>query len=428
MLTHLRDRPLQAAFAGIDGHVASRAATWNWLGGIDYRDVVLSDRSGRPAVLVRRLVIDRGLLALALDPDDLGTIRLIGGEALVEVRRGGSSIEDILAPWLAADSRSRSARPLSFELELVDSTIELVDLERRDAWRLAEPREGGWSVSSPDAASTATPRTLAVATSRLPLGLSSVLATRFDAAHVLDGLADVRLDIALPAGPDDAARIAGSVSGTQLAVCRADTLAEIVTLERCEMPLDVSLDGRMVTVRNLKATSPLFKAEASGRIRIPQGGSWEWAEALIGEEFALAADIDLAAASRAIPGGITVRPDVRVTAGQLQVAAAAHADGDDRVLEVRASSRDLAAVQSVVPPAGAPQTDGPQTERMLRWNEPFTAWLRGRRGPARGDRLRQGRAVLREELLDGGDGRCHDDRRQFRRGNAGRHDPRRVDP
>ena len=470
VLTHLRDRPLQAAFAGIDGHVASRAATWNWLGGIDYRDVVLCDRSGRPVVLVRRLVIDRGLLALALDPDDLGTIRLIGGEALVEVRRGGSSIEDILAPWLAADSRSRAARPLSFELELVDSTIELVDLERRDAWRLAEligagtvrsdgtlagwtvsgravhampsaanpaapvapveppgadvagdawgraprldrttiaagatamlSREGGWSVSSPDAASTATPRTLAVATSRLPLGLSSVLATRFDAAHVLDGLADVRLDIALPAGPDDAARIAGSVSGTQLAVCRADTLAEIVTLERCEMPLDVSLDGRMVTVRNLKATSPLFKAEASGRIRIPQGGSWEWAEALIGEEFALAADIDLAAASRAIPGGITVRPDVRVTAGQLQVAAAAHADGDDRVLEVRASSRDLAAVQSVVPPAGAPQTDGPQTERMLRWNEPFTAWLRGRRGPARGDRLRIEEARLSSPAAD----------------------------
>lgn len=461
VLTSLRDRPLQAAFAGIAGTIGSRAATWNWLGGIEYRDVVLCDRSGRPAVLVRRIVIDRGLLALAFAPDDLGTIRLIGGEALVEVRRGGSSIEDILAPWLAAEPRSAAGRRPSYELELFDSTIELVDRHRGDAWRLAdlvaagtvradgtlagwtvagravhaappvdapvpavahrtavsdpagpgrqpEPaplldrttiaaaatatlsRDGGWTVSSPDAAAA---RTLAVATSRLPLGLSSVVATRFDVAHVLDGLADVRLDIALPAGPGAAMRIAGTVSGTELAVCHSDTLAEIVTLERCEMPMDVSLDGRMLTVRTLKATSPLFKAEASGRIRIPQAGSWEWAEALVGEEFALAADIDLAAAARAVPGGITVRPDVRVTGGQLQVTAAAHADGADRVLEVRASSRDLAAVQSVVPPAAAPRDDGPpadrrQTERMLRWNEPFTAWLRGRRGPAAGDRLR----------------------------------------
>jgi hypothetical protein len=54
------------------------------------------------------------------------------------------------------------------------------------------------------------------------------------------------------------------------------------------------------------------------------------------------------------------------------------------VLEVRAGSRDLAAVQSVV--AGG--ADRQHEERMLRWNEPFTAWLRGRRGAARGDRLR----------------------------------------
>jgi hypothetical protein len=502
VLTDLRDRPLEAIFAGIDGRVTSRAAEWQWWGTIEYRDVVLRDREGRPLVAVPRMVIDRGLASLLVNPRDLGAVRLIGGEALVEVRRGGSTIEDVLAPWLAAVVQATTV-PVSFELEVVDAAVELVDLERNDAWRItdllaagtvrpdatlagwtisgrarhsgaplrdleaaanrvasdrvqdsagpavagqptggtehtrqphpqlhADPsgrldrttvaagatailaRDGGWSVSSPDSQSAEKPRTLAVAATRLPLGVSSILATRFDAPHVLDGLADVRLDITLPtpsAATDDgssprkpparaaaeAIHVAGVVSATRLAVCQTDTLAELITLDRGEMPIDLSIDGDRITVRSLKVTSQLFKAEASGRIRLPAGGTWDWAEALVAENFAVAADVDLAAAARAMPGGLAVRPDVRVTGGQLQLTAVARADGNERVLEVRASSRDLSAVQSVVatpqePPeaGGGPRGVGIHEERMLRWNEPFTAWLRGRRGAARGERLR----------------------------------------
>ena len=504
VLTDLRDRPLAAIFDGIDGRVTSRAAQWQWWGTIEYRDVVLRDPAGRPLVAVPRVVIDRGLVSLLVNPGDLGAVRLIGGEALVEVRRGGSTIEDVLAPWLAAVAQA-TAVPASFELEVVDAAVELVDLERNDAWRITDllaagtvrpdatlagwtisgrarhsgtplrdvaaaanriasdrvqdsagpvpsgspawdqaggpaggadraspsarldrttvaagatailARDGGWSVSSPDSQPTAQTRTLAVAATRLPLGISSVLATRFDAAHVLDGLADVRLDITLPP-PHDASvgddvgpprnkpparpaaetvRVAGVVSGSQLAICQAETLAELITLDRGEMPIDLSVDGDRITVRSLKVNSQLFKAEASGRIRLPAGGTWDWAEALAAENFAVAADVDLAAAARAMPGGLTVRPDVRVTGGQLQITAVARSDGNERVLEVRVSSRDLAAVQSVVATqqdasgvGGGTPGGGKREERLLRWNEPFTAWLRGRRGAARGDRLR----------------------------------------
>ena len=504
VLTDLRDMPLERIFTGIDGRITSRAAVWPWWGAIEYRDVVLRDREGRPLVAVPRVVIGRGLVNLLVKPADLGVVRLIGGEALVEVRRGGSTIEDVLAPWLATVGQTTAA-PVSFELEVVDAAVELVDLERNDAWRITDllaagtlrpdatlagwtisgrtrhtgtplrdltaaanrvasdrtqdsagprapgadgaehanhaatadreqpsarldrttvaagatailARDGGWSVSSPESQSATQPRPLAVAATRLPLGISSVLATRFDAEHVLDGLADVRLDITLPPshaaagndadGPRPSAmpsaaggiHVAGVVAGSQLAICQAGTLAELITLDRGEMPIDLSVDGDRITVRSLKVTSPLFKAEASGRIRMPTGGTWDWAEALVGENFAVAADVDLAAAARAMPGGLTVRPDVRITGGQLQLSAVSRADGHDRVLEVRASSQDLAAVQSVVEPAPAREgSDGDmphdarqhhEQQRMLRWNEPFTAWLRGRRGAARGERLR----------------------------------------
>ncbi|MFM8377888.1 MAG: hypothetical protein ACKOB1_01025 [Planctomycetia bacterium] len=444
VLTELRDRPLQAAFAGIAGSVTSRAATWNWLGGIEYRDVALADATGRTVVAVDRVVIDRGIAGLVFDPRDLGTVRLVGGDAFVEVRPGGSTLEDILAPWLA--TLGGSAGPgVSFELEVLDGVVELVDASRRDAWRVAdvalagrvvdgeavpgwtvsgrvlhagEPlrdragasgpapeetgrparldratiaaaaaaalaRDGGWTISAPSPAARDGSRPLVVAGTRVPLGISSVWATRFGTPYLADGLADVRLDIGMPldpaAGhPGSAWQAAGTVGVRQFALCAADTLSEMCVIDHCEVPLDIAFDGASVSIRTLKASSPLFQAEASGRIGLPQGGAWQWGDALLAGDFAVAADVDLTAAARALPGGLRVREDVEVTAGQLQFMASGHGDGADRVFEVRASARDLAATQG---------------ERQLRWSEPFTAWLRGRRSPGgqSGLRIEEGR-------------------------------------
>ena len=439
--TSLRDRPLATALAGIDGGITSGSARWGWLSGIEYRDVVLRDRDGRAAVVVPLLMVEKGLVHLALDPAELGTIRLVGPQAMVVVREGGSSLEDILAPWLAA-AQAATSRGVSCDLELVDGIVEFVPAGGADAWRVTDliatgavdsgaglgswtvagrlrhagqpateaaaaaegglvpdpvapaadrldrstipaaaaavvVRDGGFSVSSPAADATGA-RTITLAARRLPLGGSGIVAARCGLDHLLDGLADVRLDCDVgPAGP----RLRGTVTVERFAACRADTLAEQFAIERGEMPLDVQLADEWLTVRKFAVVSPVFRAEATGRIGLPHRGAWQWAESLVGEDFAIAVDVDLAAASQSLPGGLVVRPDVRVTAGRLQVAATSRADGPDRVLEVRAAARDLAAVQSVAAAAGS-STAGP--DRPLRWTEPFSAWLRGRRSAARG--------------------------------------------
>jgi len=439
VLTSLRDAPLKALCAGLDGEVESRAATWNWVHGITYRDIVLRDGAGRAIAIVPELLIDKGLVPLALDPRDLGTVRLVGVEMLCEVHAGGSSLEDLAAGWLAGRDAAAALTAPACELELVDGAVEFVDLDRNDAWRLSDliaagtlrrdgtlggwtvagrlrhagvagrmpatapprpetsagprldrttiaanatatlAREGGWSVSSPEGRPGA-PRTVAIAAHRLPLGFSSVLATRFRAPQLLDGLADIRLDLGLAAAATD---VTGSCVVERLAVCRADTLAELVAIDRCEVPVDLAITADHVDVRKLEAVSRLFRGEASGRIRLPDGDSWRWADELVAEDFTLAADVDLAAAARGLAGGLVVRPDVRVTGGRLELTAAARPDGADRILELRLAARDLAAVQSL-PPA----TDGIAGERQLRWNDPFAAWLRGRRPPGRTGRFR----------------------------------------
>jgi translocation and assembly module TamB len=450
VLTPLRDRPLEAVLAGIDGSVASGSAHWHWLGSVSFHDVVIRDRAGRAVAVVPSLVLDRGLLGLATDPGDLGTVRLTGPEVLVEVRPGGSSLEDMFAPWLAARAVGSVARP-AFELELVDAAVEVVDRHRRDAWRLAdimaaitlprgggvagwtvagrahhaggglEPpsapatrptvqgidrttiaakataalaRDGGWSIASPAAA--AWPRSVTLAAHRLPLGLSSVLATRFDTLHLLDGLADVRVDLTIDDLRRPAGRVQGSLVVDQLALCRSDTLAEVATLGRCELPLDVALiDGRL-EIGRLIAQAPRFRAEASGRIAWPTGSVWKWLESLIADDFTIGVDLDLAAAARELPGGITVRPDLRLTDGRLELAAVARGDGADRVLELRMAARDLGGLRRERP--GGPDTEA--VDRPVRWPAPVSAWVHGRLPPGRDAILRIDEARITSEAME----------------------------
>jgi hypothetical protein len=421
--TQLRDRPLEDAFAGIDGSIASGGATWNWLGPIEYRNVVLRDASGLPAVIIRSVIVEKGIVGLALDPKNLGTVRLAGIEAAVMVRPGASSLEDILAPWLA---RPREGSGVSCDLEIVGGTVDLVDTSHKnDVWRINElfavgtlrgdgtctewtvagrlrhagnapqmpaplvqipdtpprldratipaatsavlARDGGWSISSSGAGEP----TVAVTANRLPLGGSSVLATRLGLERLVDGIADVRLDMSPGA---TANVIKGRIVAEEFAVVRATTLSNEFTVPRCEFPLHVSLTGDDIVVHELRFTSPVARGEITGRVPWPGTDAWAWLADSATRDWTLAADVDLAAAAKSLPGGLAVRDDVRVTGGSMSLAASTRTDGFDRVVEVRLDARDLAAVRG-----GA----GSEGGRPLRWNDPFSGWLRARRGPGR---------------------------------------------
>ena len=70
----------------------------------------------------------------------------------------------------------------------------------------------------------------------------------------------------------------------------------------CSSDLDLETDGVWMTLRDCRLVSPQLRAEATGRLGLPQGTAWEWGETLIGDDFALAVDVDLAAAARGITG------------------------------------------------------------------------------------------------------------------------------
>jgi hypothetical protein len=222
-----------------------------------------------------------------------------------------------------------------------------------------------------------------------------VVATRFESPRLADGLADVRLDLEFT---EAATEVAGRLEIDRLAICRSDTLEEEFAIERCEVPLDVIVQGERLVIRELRAVSPVLEAEASGRLPLGGDDLWQWLEQAVAEDCSVAARIDLAAAARSLPGGLTLRPEVSVTGGSLQLAAIARGDGADRVLEVRLDARNLAAVQKTVVAADAETDSG--GERPLRWSEPFTGWLKGRRGPGREADLRIEEARLTSQAAE----------------------------
>ena len=82
-LTPLRDEPLRLAFAGIDGRLASRSASWAWSRGIEYRDIVLYDRGDRPVVVVRaaevvsRVQVREERVVVQVGHEDLQRVELL---------------------------------------------------------------------------------------------------------------------------------------------------------------------------------------------------------------------------------------------------------------------------------------------------------------------------------------------------------------
>lgn len=239
--------------------------------------------------------------------------------------------------------------------------------------------EGGFSLSSPAALPDRDgdgTKNLVLATNRLPLGITELFAVRLGWPLVFDGQADLRVDLEVPSNPGipgegGAARrattIRGRVNATDVHVLDPVRLHERFHIERVEAPFDCVVDGDTLMIRQLSAESPLFSCEASGRVPLAAIDGLHWLEQAAADDFTFAGEIDLAEVARSRPGGVELRPDVRVTDGRLRVAAVSRAESERRVVEVRLASEALEAVQG---------------NRQLRWDEPLSAWLRGSRAAA----------------------------------------------
>ena len=458
VLAPVRDWPLQQIFAGVAGRIRSGGADWGWFGPITYRGLLLETSDGQPLLAVDELSIDRSPLTLLLRPADLGVIRIRGGRLSTAVWQGGSTIETVLEPWLARQAAAAPAAPPvvgqwggiadvavaepaapAATVELIDCTIELIDLRHSDTWWIddlaatiplrtggggqqagslpidavvggriravgkptlevvagaAAPagagpasvagrtaatvtRDGGWSLTV--AANGPAGWTLAASGTRLPAAASRLAASRFGWPLLAAGLLDLRADLLVEPVPIAAGRsvfgpwqvsCSGHLAGRRLAVRDAATQEEQFVVDRLELPFDLTLTPDRVHLKRFAVETSLGRATAEGTLRLPgalprlgPAELWSTAAAVAAADFAVAAELDLAAIADSRAGGIPLRPDVRVTGGTV----AFDLDSSNGILDLQASVAGLTAIQAT------------QTRS---WPETCTASLRARRRPA----------------------------------------------
>ena len=456
----VRDWPLQQAFSGLAGTLSSGGADWSWFGPIHYRGLLLTTSDGQPLLAIDELTINRNPLNLLVQPTNLGTVAIRGGRLSTAVWQGGSTLETVLEPWLArlaepppaappapavghwggaGEPAAAAATTVTGAVELLDCTVELIDLRHEEAWwvtdlaatiplpspaangllpsdavmsgrirqvgppqldvvgkadatPLADPvsvasqtaatlaRDGGWSLTIA-AADTAAARSLAVGGTRLPAGVSRLAASRFGWPVLADGLLDMRADARLSQAPAALQGRAagtwqlactGSLAGRQLAVRNAATDREQVVVDRLELPFELTLAADHLQLTRFDLETSLGRASATGRLKLPTdhaqlpaptaAAAWPWLELVAAEEFQSHAEVDLAAVSRSVAGGIPLRPDVRVTGGTVTVDLTSTA----QAVDLRTALAGLTAIQGT---------------SQRHWPETGTAWLRASRLP-----------------------------------------------
>ena len=114
--TPLKQKFIDRALANAQGRAEVGSAQLGWFSPVVLRNVKLLDAEGELVVEVVRVESERSLLTLARDQAHIGKWRVEEPTIYLELRPGGSNLEDIFVPMLATPSSSGPDDTLAVEL------------------------------------------------------------------------------------------------------------------------------------------------------------------------------------------------------------------------------------------------------------------------------------------------------------------------
>jgi hypothetical protein len=387
-----------------------RDASFSWIGAQQVAGIEVADAAGQPLLSADSIVVDRSLIALAGDPQNAGRILLTRPIAYVEMRAQSSNLEEVLARFAEktraageAMSETAGASPTIAAIEVVDGVILGRDAKTGQEWRVerltatAAPAAGGaWDVSGSGVLllkpSTAPPepapaegapaaetpgrfkfqmqtgeagvRRLEIVADRLPLvPLEPLLARSLPGARLGGvGSADLRATLGegRAAGLATVA-VAGKLDAADVQVT-ADALAgDAVELKQISLALDGSVQasagGTRLSAKQLSLRSDWAQADFAGECDVAELATMTL-RSLPTRDGSLTIRVDLPRLTAMLPRALSLRPGVRVDAGELEVTAkTAATDGARRWIVAAAID-------------GLSGTDG---RRPIRWTQPVEA-------------------------------------------------------
>ncbi|MFW6124943.1 MAG: hypothetical protein ACOC46_02240, partial [Pirellulales bacterium] len=151
---------VHAATSDLHGRLTVRAASLGWFSPVRLSGVTVVDPEDRPVLEVQRIETERSLLGLATASDRPGLVRAVGPKIVLTLRPDGSNVEDVLAEYLKP---AEETAPLPrIQLQVVDGRVTVTDAARGRTWQI---RDWQLTLDLPAAALTAAQRPTSVTTS-----------------------------------------------------------------------------------------------------------------------------------------------------------------------------------------------------------------------------------------------------------------------
>jgi hypothetical protein len=350
VITHspLRDTLLNWQMPMGGWRIQCDSASLSWTGSQAIANATIFDPAGNVLLSWESLSLERSLLGLLLNSQDLGTVRIVKPTATVATRTDGSNIEDFLkavAEQQAAKGSSTESAPRLIQLDIIDGTVRGLDQASGNQWSIEQLNVTA-SLGTPDgivvADGTASiPGVQPEAAGRLKFRMLPAENERQQLDLLAEGLQLATLSPWIARKLGDS-QLAGTSSLDAHAIwAQSDTdpfevntwgRAEVVDFQmtgaklhgdklfssKLVLPWKVALADGVVTAEELKFDSDWANLSATGSVALTELQTLSY-QNLPKQNFDITGKLSLSKLAKMLPATLQVREGIQIDSGDLQV-------------------------------------------------------------------------------------------------------------
>ena len=387
--TPLRDTLLGWAMPDGRWGIRTGRTVLTWTGAQTLEQVEIVDPEGKPLMVVGSITLDRSLLALITDQNDLGKLRVQQPVVYLVSRPDGSNVEDFIAglasqPAPPGDAVQTPGKPTTIEIEVVDGEVRGFDAASQRGWALTGAGAIVKLGATPGGLEATGSAKLAMGQDEAAGGLKFRLQQIAQDQRQLDLLADhLPLEPLQPflarvlpgawingtASTDARTLLAVDPQGRlqlqstgRLEVSGLDMQADALAGDRLQFgvvkaPWQLSLVGDEVQVEQLAVEADWVKLSARGTFSLSELSSLDLKN-LPRRESTVTGQVQLERLSAMLPNTLQLREGVWIDSGNMEFRAAGKLRGDSFAWSASTT------VENVV---------GNDGRRAIRWEQPIEA-------------------------------------------------------
>ena len=328
--TPLKNMVLSRATADLNGSLTVNTMSLGWFSNVELNDVTLTDSDGNVVLTADSIDTDRTLIGFLRDSANLGHITINEPKATIVCEPDSSNIEQVLANYLQSDAPEKATRTAlditihsgtvvlkekgsdtESKLEAVDGTVTIpAKTDEAIAIDLKAGRAESGSIAV--VAEIADTQSIVLKGDNFALQTLKPVMTRLQTNVDVEGR--LNSDIALTVAPTGTT-VKGWARAEELEVRAAALGNEPIRLAFAELPVDMDITDKALSIRKFALTSNVGNASVEGTLK-PEAS---FAELSRDAHIKLDADIDLAKLIQTSPQFFQLKPGTQLSEGRMTV-------------------------------------------------------------------------------------------------------------